>query len=249
MACFTTVSYNSEDGKCTALNTVRRYMSTVLMGASISSIAFVSYDRYVRLSKTVNYKQNMSKTKVAVLLVICWLFPIVLPFSRFTSESIYKAIIITYVLLIIVVMIACYVMIIRIVKRSKNTLTTNINLSVTQRTAMRAHIRAAKMIIVVVLCLLVTIGPISIYHGITAINGLSSNAVAISRHTDEICYAVLMTIGLLNSAINPLIYYFRIPEFRSTLKKLAKRCAPTCCARKARRHYATHSGESGSTSL
>ena len=205
---------------CT-FNSIRRYLSTVFMGASISSIVLVSYDRYLRLSKTMNYKEHMTKKKIALLLTLCWLIPVMIPFVRYTSETIYSAIILVYVTAVVTAMILCYYFIVRIIKRRTDSLKEGGNVGKYQTQVVKSHIKVSKAIAVIIICLLITFAPVSIFHGITAICALASRKATISTENREICYAVLMTIGLANSAMNPAIYYLRIPEFRNTFKSVA----------------------------
>ena len=200
-----------------SFNMIRRYLSTVLMGAAVGSIALVSYDRWTHLAKTIRYKEFMPKKKVAVLITIAWIIPSAIPLARLTSEAVYSAIIIIYVCVIFTLMTTCYLVIAKKVRSSELNLRQARETSTPPRTATH-QIRVAKAVILVILCLLVTIMPVSIYHGVTALNGFSTGMITISDDTKEICYAVLMTIGLANSGINPIIYYFRIPEFRKSMK-------------------------------
>ena len=189
------------------------------MGASISSIAVVSYDRYVHLTRTIHYVDYMPLKKVVILLVICWSIPLLVPWLRLTSEAVYSACILVYVTLVFSLITTCYLVIIKMVRnREKAMLARSINQS--NARSMRGHIKAAKAIIILIACLLFTIAPVSVYHGITSVYSLASGPFPISSDTKEICYAVLMTIGLANSTANPVIYYFRMPDFRASFKKL-----------------------------
>lgn len=225
-------------------NKIRRYLSSLLMGASVGSIAVVSYDRWTHLSKTIRYKEFMPKKKVIILLIIVWLIPITVPFVRFTSEAVYSSIIIIYILFIVALMITCYLVIIDMVRSREKSLHKNIEIRSRAKETTN-HIRAAKAIILVIVCLLATFLPISIYHGLTAVNSLSTGSIKISEDTKEICYAILMTIGLTNSGINPVIYYFRIPEFRSSMRGLFSRL----CRRGLREISRSAAEESHETSI
>ena len=205
-----------------SFNMVRRYLSTLLLGAAIGSIALVSYDRWIHFAKTVRYEDFMPKKKVAILITIVWIIPTAIPLARLTSETVYSAIIIAYVSVIFALMTTCYIVITKIVRSSELNLQ-QANEMIPPSSARVNHIRVAKAVILVILCLLVTIMPVSIYHGVTALNGLFPGLISISYNTKEICYAVLMTIGLANSGINPVIYYLRMPEFRNSMKSFGAR--------------------------
>ena len=202
-------------------NKVRRYLSTLLMGGAVGSIGLISYDRWTHLTKTIRYNDFMSKKKVVILITIAWLIPLLVPVSRFMSEAVYSAIIIIYGSAILALMTTCYFVIVKIV-RSQGKAFPQSNCEETAKATVN-HIRVAKAIVIIILCLLATIVPISVYFGVTALNAVSPGLVKISDDTKEICYAVLMTIGLANSGINPVIYYFRIPEFRASMKRVYAR--------------------------
>ena len=205
-----------------SFNMVRRYLSTLLLGGAVGSIALVSYDRWTHLAKTIRYEDFMPKKKVAILLMIVWIIPGAIPLARLTSETVYSAIIILYVSMIFAIMMTCYIVITIIVHSSELNLQ-QADEAIPPSGARVNHVSVAKAVILVILCLLVTIMPISIYHGVTALNGLFPGLINISDITKEICYAVLMTIGMTNSSINPVIYCFRMPEFRKSIKSLGAR--------------------------
>ena len=203
---------------CT-FNMIRRYLSTLLMASAVTSIALVSYDRWMHLTKTNRYNDFMPKKKVVILISSAWLIPAFIPMARLASEAVYSAMIIAYSLTVFALMLTCYVVIVKVV-RSQGIAFRRRNEETNFTKAATNHIRAAKAIATVILCLLATLSPIFIYHGVTALSAVSPGLVKISDDTKEICYAVLMTIGLANSGINPVIYYFRIPEFRASMKGL-----------------------------
>jgi len=205
-----------------SFNMVRRYLSTLLLGGAVGSIALVSYDRWTHLAKTIRYEDFMPKKKVAILVMIAWIIPGAIPIARLTSETVYSAIIIFYVSMIFAIMMTCYIVITKIVHSSELNLQ-QADEAIPPSGARVNHVSVAKAVILVILCLLVTIMPISIYHGVTALNGLFPGLINISDITKEICYAVLMTIGMTNSSINPVIYCFHMPEFRKSIKSLGAR--------------------------
>ena len=205
-----------------SFNTVRRYLSTLLMGGAVDSIALISYDRWTHLSKTVRYNDFMPKKKVVVLITIAWIIPLFIPLVRLTSEAVYSAIIIVYICFILALMTICYIVIAKIVRTRENNLRQRNETAKSRAT--KNHIHVAKAVILIILCLLVTFMPVCIYHGLTALNSLSPGMIYISDDAKEICYAVLLTIGLANSGINPVIYYFRMPEFRKSMKSLVAQC-------------------------
>eukprot|EP00112_Aurelia_sp_Birch-Aquarium-sp1_P018140 Seg429.5 transcript_id=Seg429.5/GoldUCD/mRNA.D3Y31 product=Melanopsin protein_id=Seg429.5/GoldUCD/D3Y31 len=201
---------------------MRRFLAVLFLGASISSIAVVSYDRYKHLSKTVNYRQYMPKKKIACLLMISWLAPLAVPFSRYINEAVYQVIVIIYIFMVIGIMITCYVFIIRIVKNREDSLNVTMTNSISQARETKGHIKAAKAMVLVILFILATFTPSAIYFAAVAISSLLENSNFISATAREILYACCITIAMANSAVNPIIYCLRIPEFRARFKRHAR---------------------------
>ena len=218
-------------------NSVRRFLATLFMGASIGSIAVVSYDRYQHLSKTLNYKECMPKKRIACLLIIAWMVPLATSLTRFINEIFYRVVVIVYISTIITIMITCYIFVIRIVKNGEDSLrmvkrapTGSQNRIDSQRKSreMGSHIKTAKAVIVIIAILFVTFAPILIYFVIGAFSSLLERSILMSVASREVGYACCMTVAMANSAVNPVIYCLRIPEFRASLKK---RYARSLCPR------------------
>ena len=208
------------------LNVMRRFLAVLLLGASISSIAVVSYDRCKHLSKTVNYSKFMPKKKIALLLILSWLAPLAVPFSRYISEAVYQVIVIVYIFMVISIMITCYLFIYRIVKNREDSLKVTITRSISQAREMKGHIKAAKAIVLVVALLLATFIPSAIYFAVVAICSLLKASNFMSAVARELLYAFCITVAMANSAVNPIIYCLRIPEFRARCRRYAQWFSP-----------------------
>eukprot|EP00112_Aurelia_sp_Birch-Aquarium-sp1_P011945 Seg2508.2 transcript_id=Seg2508.2/GoldUCD/mRNA.D3Y31 product="Adenosine receptor A3" protein_id=Seg2508.2/GoldUCD/D3Y31 len=209
------------------LNSARRFLSTFFMCASIGAITVVSYDRYMHLSKTVNYTQFMTRRKVVALLIISWLVPLMMSMFHFTKEIVLKVFVIVYIFTSIAVMITCYITIIRIVKNREVALknsSSSIDTSVAKET--KTNIRAAKAITLIIAFFFGTFAPMAFFFSVMTISSLSHSVLKISAKAREITYACLATVAMANSAINPIIYYLRIPEFKASFKRYATSFIP-----------------------
>ena len=212
-----------------AFNLIRRGFSVILIGASISSIAFISYDRYIHLSKTKNYTQNMTLRKITLLLFMVWFIPIVMPLIRVlgNDETVYGTMILFYSPSNFIIMMVCYICIIKIVKAKEQKLLRHNEFG--RRRTMRGtryHVQAAKVVLIIIICFFVTTMPISIYMGVSGIQLImSKEIVGFSGQTRETLYAFAMTSAMVGSALNPIIYYARNPGFKERLKEmLMNRC-------------------------
>ena len=208
-------------------NAARRFLATLFMGASIGSIAVVTYDRYKHLSEPLNYWRCMPKKKIALLLMLSWLIPLAMPCFRYINEVIYQVAIIVYILTIIAIMITCYVFIIRIVKNREGFLKASSSHSNSNVREMKSHITAAKALALIIMVLLVAMAPPMIYFAVAAISSLLKRSISMSATSREIVYACCMTVAMANSAVNPVIYCLRIPEFRVNFKRYARSLCPS----------------------
>ena len=204
------------------LNVLRRFLVVLLLGASISSIAVISYDRCKHLSKTVNYRKFMPKKKIALLLMLSWLAPLAVPFSKYINETVFRVIVIVYIFMVISIMITCYLFIYRIVKDREDTLKVTINCSISQAREMKGHIKAAKAIVLVIAFILATFIPTAIYFTMDVISSLLKKSNFMPAAAKEILYACCVTFAMANSAVNPIIYCLRIPEFKARFRRYAR---------------------------
>ena len=208
-------------------NSARRYLSTVLIGASISSIALISYDRYTHLSRPTTYSQQMQGKKVTALITTGWLIPALIPIlmKLGKDEQIYSGIVFLYIFVYFTIMVACYFFIIKIVRRRDAGMAESH--SHAQHHRIKNDLRAAKAVATIIICFAVAIIPISIYHCTVAINTFLPQGIPGFKETSrEISYTVGMTLAMANSGINPFIYYLRNPKFKEGLIKELKAFCP-----------------------
>ena len=219
---------------CT-FNGVRRYLSTLLIGASISSIALISYDRYMHLSTTQNYNQHMNKRKAAVMITVGWVIPAVVPIliRLGKDEQIYSSIIFAYVSIYFTIIVGCYIFIIKILRKKESEMFKSQTQNKKERRQGKNDVRAARVVATIIVCFAILIIPISIYHCIVAVKTFLPNSIPSFKETSkEICYAVGMTLAMTNSALNPLIYFLRNPKFKEILLKELKGLYPASCTSK-----------------
>ena len=199
----------------------------------MSTIAVISYDRFVHVSKTVNYDKYMTKGVVATLLTFSWILPITCTFFKYIGENelVYSGSIFAYSLIMAVIILVSYAKIVRVIKLKRRSFLKRSSSAINKQCQMRreermlrAQERAAKAIRLIFLCFGLFIVPITAYHGISAITKSSDDAKPSAgmqkRRWLTLFYAVAMTISMANSAINPVIYYYRLPEFKSAAMRV-----------------------------
>ena len=210
---------------CT-LNNARRYPSTLLIGASVSSVALISYDRYLHLTRTQNYRQFMNKRKVTILITVGWVLPIGVPMLKVIAVTavIYNGIAFAYVCICFVVIVACYACIIKTVRKKEKELIERQAQDQVQQHRITNEIRAAKIIATIIVCYVMTFFPSCTYFCVVAIEAFLPNGMPGLKETStEVYYAVVLTLAMANSGMNPFIYYFRNPKFKESLAKSWRR--------------------------
>lgn len=186
------------------VNTTRRYLSTMLVGASVLTIAFISYDRSLHL-RLLN-KYAMSQKKLYISLTTCWLVPALIPLLRKVddSEAAYSATIVVIVVLILLGIIFCYGIIFRALRNhERGVMTTYAN-----------ERWAAKTVCIILTVFAVTVIPISIHHGLNVAQALPPKILAKT-------YIIGMWLCVASSILNPIVYYFRTPSLKEYIRRLA----------------------------
>ena len=207
------------------LNTFRRFITAMLMGASMSSIALISYDRYLLLSKSNQYNSYMTTRKMAFLICLCWLLPGLSPLLNYVSagHGFFSAVIFVYTFLMLFIISWSYFTILRIVRRNQDQMTKTLgdNQGGTSTVAAtnNRRIKAARAVMVVLLCFILSNAPLTCYLAIVAGSSMARKSF-LSPQIIDILYVGTITTTLLNSVINPIIYYLRIPNFRCSLLKI-----------------------------
>ncbi|XP_065675353.1 5-hydroxytryptamine receptor 1F [Hydra vulgaris] len=68
---------------------VRAYFVVLFVGSSVMTLAVISYDRFILLSKLTNYNKYITKKKILLLISLCWILPAFIPFIRQINSNIY----------------------------------------------------------------------------------------------------------------------------------------------------------------
>ena len=211
------------------LTLIRRYLAVLLVGTSLSAIVFISYDRYILLSKTNNYRKYMGNRKITIIIVVCWIIPALIPFSRKASneERYYSTILVLLIIIYFIALTLCYVAIVKTVKSKLQALNNNIQAKRKESRIARTHIRAAKVVALIILCFGIAVGPMAFYQAMNMVNAFLSNGIpGFKGETKEVIFAIAMTIIMVNSVINPVIYYLRIPEFKEGFITMSDKNCP-----------------------
>ena len=192
---------------------VRRYLSSLLVGASVLTIGFISYDRYTNMTKL---KYRMQKRKLRIGIFICWAIPALLPFLRFMtkSESVYSGIIVVIDVFILMIISMCYAIIIYTLHNNNKTIAAYGDMA-NHIKRMESERKAAKAVLTIITFFVVMIIPICVHLALALSKKFNKDFLAKS-------YIIGMTLCILNSAVNPIIYYAKTPQLRRRFLNLVK---------------------------
>ncbi|XP_065644264.1 tachykinin-like peptides receptor 86C [Hydra vulgaris] len=189
------------------VETLRRFLTSFLIGVSGGIIAIISYDRYLHLKRLCNYK--LTKKKLRYLSSFCLVLSFTISSLRFAKESqkVYSTAVLLFLLFVFISIIFCYSLIgWALYQHSK---ITKLNLNYENKTV---HRRACKTAILIVTSFSVTVIPLAWFQIQT-----------LSEHKKNKDLALGYTLGILmvlfNTVINPIIYYYRTPKLRQCLKQ------------------------------
>ena len=217
-----------------SLNDVRRFLDVFLLAFSAASVALISYDRYVHISKIQEHAHHMRRKKVAFVIFPC------LVLSALIDQRFYGVVTLVYLSSILVIMLVSCQHLIKIakereqqvvqgkkenpVKGSKQDIQKkkedNWQRRIKERQTKR-HIQAAKMASMIISCFVACLSPLTVYTGFVAVEAfLSAGIPEFNGAVKGLSYTVAMILAMARSAINPVIYYLEHPKFREQLQKI-----------------------------
>ena len=213
---------------------IRRYLFFFFCNTSGLTLAVISYDRYMLLTKLTNYNKFMTKRKLVVLLVVAWMIPAILPVLQIKifGRYVYLLIFITCFTGVLIFVIVSYFCILQVVRQTERQLQTfdlkladgesinkarktkdlkERNISGCRQGRERKYVALSKSVLILILCFLLCYCPIVIW---TVLSLLNSKYDFADKKSIQICYIIAGFTVQFKSCINPFIYFMKNPEFR-----------------------------------
>ncbi|XP_065671425.1 octopamine receptor beta-1R [Hydra vulgaris] len=227
---------------CTA-HFIRGYVMVLLVGSSLLTLAMISYDRYLLLTKLSNYNQYMSKKKGFSLIGFSWFFPGLVPIVRTFSMTLYAVLrIINFTFPMIALGSFYFLLTKKVYKREiefrqnnricprndviqLNTIYSNEdssaklsvnNLNIKNLKKYKHHVKVAKSATLLFTCYFAFIFPLNIWMILEFSN--------FEYHADShrIFYLCAIFLMQVNSCINPLIYYVKQRDIKKGFRQIFK---------------------------
>ena len=189
------------------------FMTVWMVGCSSASVVFIAYDRYLFLTKLLNYNLYMSSTKMYVVIASYWICLFGVALGCILNGIFFYWANIFLVSGQVTMLIVCYYLVFKAVVKSKKDLE-DIQLTVHSKRHQKRHLKLAKKVSVLIICYLISLMPSLLWLVLIIISNATTQfltpVIIINMH------AVIAFFGLSNSCINPLIYLFKDSEFRKS---------------------------------
>eukprot|EP00111_Clytia_hemisphaerica_P006585 TCONS_00019087-protein len=103
----------------TKMDHARRFFGIVAPGALILILSCISYDRFILLKYHKNHDKHMTKKKTNILIALCWLLPLPVPFLRYLSPPGFYLLVIIAIVVVFVLLIVAYSFVLLLVFNSE----------------------------------------------------------------------------------------------------------------------------------
>ena len=234
------------------------WIDNLAITASVFTLTFISFDRYLKISKPLQYRSRMTTSKSFKIIFIIWLISTALATYSATPDSGANGILINsfhcradntpskivalsislcvILFLLVTVMLTMYVRIF-IVAHKRQKMLRNGELSETstgqnQRSVLRQDLKIVRMLLIVAGVFCLCCFPLSIWNLLIIIhypNSMLNNWSLGYRYRMIIFHYLAHLLALSNSLCNPIIYACLDKTYREAFKRLFKKMM--CCTR------------------
>lgn len=193
-----------------------RLAANVSCAVSVIHLCFISVDRCLMVTRPHTFSRIMTKMRSRIMLFISWVLPVIYAVLRLTvSKRVTSLFTVVVMALCYMVIVISYTLIIIQIRKQKKLMQSRKNAYSTsnnKRKGDKVERRVAITIGIVIIVFTISWLPIIVLR---------------SRNADEnsgTAYNWARTLALCNSAMNPWIYCYRIPEFRAAYRRIFILC-------------------------
>ena len=106
---------------CT-IDIVRAFLAVFLAGSSVLTLGFISFERYILLTKYGRYDKIITRRNITFVLMFSWLFPGLTPFIRYVHEIPYLFILILIFYGPFIALLVFYYLLARVIQQNQRNL-------------------------------------------------------------------------------------------------------------------------------
>ncbi|XP_031550772.1 D(2) dopamine receptor-like [Actinia tenebrosa] len=205
------------DGSCANIvELLFRLAANISCAVSVIHLCFISVDRCLMVTKPHNFSRIMTKMRSRILLLISWVLPIIYAVLRLkVSKRATSLFTVAMMAVCYMVIVISYTLIIIQVRKQQNLMQsrqTAYSAGNSKRKRDQMERRVAMTIGIVIIVFTISWLPILVLRSLNADKNSGT------------AYNWARTLALCNSAMNPWIYCYRIPEFRAAYRRLFILC-------------------------
>ena len=208
VAMMITVLTDDISGETCALQVFTKAVSRVVISASLFHMALISGERYLAMKHSFAHFTLLTETRLLVASVLAWLLSIIFHIGLVVYRSVFLLINNATMGLCLAFIIFCHVTVYREIRRHEKQIAAQ-QVTVEAREQFQKDKKAFKVTFIIIVVLMLCYVPILIFSAVLERFR--------SKMSLEMLYIYLFTatlMVLLNSFFNPIIYSFRLREFR-----------------------------------
>ena len=208
-----------------AFHLLSNVIGTVFCGVSLYTLTAISVDRLLALLLGLRYRQVVTMRRVWTLVVIFWLTSTAIGMTNLYSFRLPMGIAKVAVLLCTATSTFCYSRIYLIIRHHQARVQDHVHKERCKEAGPRVRLNIARYkktvmsALWVQVTLLVCYLPFGIVAVLLAVTGLRTPPL-------NLAWAVTVTIVLLNSSLNPMLYCWKMKEVKKAVKDTIIQCCP-----------------------
>ncbi|XP_022781583.1 adenosine receptor A3-like [Stylophora pistillata] len=204
-----------------ALTLAFDFISVVLTAASFMIATAISIDRYLVFYLHMRYQAIVTNKKVVAIVVLCWCLSCLFGVIWTQNTRAHYVIGIASVVISIVIVSLMYFKIYRVVRRHQAQIQSQARFGIAAK-EVSSHLQFARLTksavntFYVCFILFLCFFPYVFTAGLIQMTGPSLTKRIVLQYTG--------TIAFINSSLNPLVYFWRLPEIRKAIKRSLRCC-------------------------
>ncbi|CAH3104795.1 unnamed protein product [Porites lobata] len=171
-------------------------------------MVLISGERYLAMRHSFAHFALLTETRLLVASVLAWLLSIILYINFAANRSVFMPINNTFYGLCLAFILFCHVTVYREIRRHEKQIAAQ-QVTVEARKQFEKDKKAFKVTFIIIIVLMLCYVPILIFSAV-----LERFRSKISLEVLYICFFLTTLMAFLNSFFNPIIYSFRLREFR-----------------------------------
>lgn len=199
-----------------AVNILGNFLTT-LMAISGVTLGCIAYDRYLHVKSTEMYRQKMTRCKLNLMIILPWFTPLILLITKMFDAIVNTVTVLVLMTSVYTVLLYSYSKLMVLVKNRIRRGDISIDsIQVRNRNITNC---IGWIVLVAIICTV----PVFLNRVCLLIYLTSKKSWTVYENWQPLIFAVSHTFFVLNSCINPILYFWKHAGFRNRFKKMIRR--------------------------